>query len=378
MECRFEDRLAGRALRFEGFCSRIEARAASEVAPALAAIEAARQQGRWVALLLDYELGEWLLPEATQPAPAGPWAPPRDDGKARLTALVFERKVDEAPWDAPDAGCAPAAISLPAPRMTEADYVRQIDAIRGLIGDGELYQVNFTQPLDLQYQGDAATLYRRIAARNPVAHGAFIQDGARTVLSFSPELFVRREGPRLTTRPMKGTAPRHPDPIEDERLGQELLASEKNRAENLMIVDLLRNDLGRLAQPGSVQVDALFSLERYPTVWTMTSTVSARAEDASLEDVLRALFPCGSITGAPKVAAMRRIRQMETAPRGLYCGSVGWLAPDGDFSLNVAIRTLVLDQSGHGVYSVGGGIVHDSNPAEEWQECHWKARILRA
>jgi para-aminobenzoate synthetase component 1 len=262
--------------------------------------------------------------------------------------------------------------------MTEVDYVRQIEAIRGLIGDGELYQVNYTQPLDLQFQGDAATLYRRIAARNPVAHGAFIQDGERTVLSFSPELFVRRDGPRLTTRPMKGTAPRDPDPAEDERLGQALLASEKNRAENLMIVDLLRNDLGRLAEPGSVRVDALFSLERYPTVWTMTSTVSALAPHASLEEVLCALFPCGSITGAPKVAAMRRIRQMETAPRGLYCGSIGWLAPDGDFSLNVAIRTLVLDHTGHGIYSVGGGIVHDSDPAEEWQECHWKARILRA
>ncbi|WP_202730868.1 aminodeoxychorismate synthase component I [Achromobacter xylosoxidans] len=378
MHCRFEDRLAGRALRLDGFLARIEARAAAEVGPALAAIDAARQRGHWVALLLDYELGEWLLPEATLPAPAGPWTPPRDDGRARLTALVFERKIDEAPWDAPAADSAPGALSIPAPRMTEAGYVRQIDAIRELIGAGELYQVNYTQPLDVLYQGNAATLYRRIAARNPVAHGAYIEDGARTVLSFSPELFVARRGPRLTTRPMKGTAPRHPDPAEDQRLGQALLASDKNRAENLMIVDLLRNDLGRLAEPGSVKVEALFSLERYPTVWTMTSTVSAQAPRATLEDVLRALFPCGSITGAPKVAAMRRIRQMEAAPRGLYCGSIGWLAPDGDFSLNVAIRTLVLDAAGHGVYSVGGGIVHDSEPAEEWQECHWKARILRA
>ncbi|AVJ26453.1 aminodeoxychorismate synthase component I [Achromobacter spanius] len=378
MDCRFEDRLAGRALRLAGFRARIEARAAAEVGPALEAIEAARRDGRWIALLLDYELGEWLLPEATRPAPAGPWTPPRDDGRPRLTALLFDNKIDEAPWDAPDADAPAASISLPAPRMTEPAYVRQIDAIRGLIRDGELYQVNFTQPLDVGFQGDPATLYRRIAARNPVAHAAYIQDGDRTVLSFSPELFVRRDGARLTTRPMKGTAPRHADPAEDERLGQELLASDKNRAENLMIVDLLRNDLGRLAESGSVKVDALFSLERYPTVWTMTSTVSATAPQASLSDVLHALFPCGSITGAPKVAAMRRIRQMETAPRGLYCGSIGWLAPDGDFSLNVAIRTLVLDQHGHGVYSVGGGIVYDSDPAGEWQECHWKARILRA
>src|SRR5690606_41872064 len=132
-------------------------------------------------------------------------------------------------------------------------------------------------------------------------------------------------------------------------------------AETLMMVDLFRNDLGRLAEPGSVQRPSLFSLERYPTVWTMTSTVTALAPRATLADVAQALFPCGSVTGAPKVAAMRRIRQLEIAPRGLYCGAIGWLAPDGDFSLNVAIRTLVLDKRGHGIYTVGGGIVHDSD-----------------
>lgn len=261
--------------------------------------------------------------------------------------------------------------------MARADYLRQIEAIRQLIAAGELYQVNYTLPLDVQLQGDPRSLYQHLAARHPVAHGAYIEDGQRTVLSFSPELFVRREGARLTVRPMKGTSPRHPDPIEDERLGRELHASAKNRAENLMIVDLLRNDLGRLARPGSVQVPALFTLERYPTVWTMTSTVTAEVPDATFSQILHSLFPCGSITGAPKIAAMRRIRQMEIAPRGLYCGAIGWLAPDGDFSLNVAIRTLVLDQTGQGVYSVGGGIVHDSDPELEWQECQWKARLLQ-
>ncbi|WP_050817676.1 aminodeoxychorismate synthase component I, partial [Bordetella pertussis] len=299
---------------------------------------------------------------------------PREDGRARLTALAFERAEVEAPWPAP---ATPAArIVSVAPRMARDDYLRAVDAIRELIAAGELYQVNYTQPLDVRIEGDPRLLYRQIAARHPVGNGAYIEDGERTILSFSPELFVARQGERLVTRPMKGTAPRHADPAEDARLGRELLASDKNRAENLMIVDLLRNDLGRLATPGSVKVDALFSLERYPTVWTMTSTVSAHAPHAGLADVLRALFPCGSITGAPKIAAMRRIRQMEAAPRGLYCGSIGWLAPDGDFSLNVAIRTLVLDRAGHGVYGVGGGIVHDSDAAQEWQECHWKARIL--
>ncbi|MCD0505946.1 aminodeoxychorismate synthase component I, partial [Bordetella petrii] len=296
-------------------------------------------------------------------------------GTPRLTALVYDRMDIEAPWAAP-AHDGTARIASVQPRMTRADYLRQVQAIRALIAAGELYQLNYTQPLDVRVQGDPWHLYRRIAARHPVAHAACIDDGERTVLSFSPELFVRRDGARLTVRPMKGTAPRHTDPAEDARLGRELHASAKNRAENLMIVDLLRNDLGRLAEPGSVQVPSLFTLERYPTVWTMTSTVTADAPQASLEQVVRALFPCGSITGAPKVAAMRRIRQMEIAPRGLYCGAIGWLAPNGDFSLNVAIRTLVLDKDGHGVYSVGGGIVHDSDPELEWQECLWKARIL--
>jgi para-aminobenzoate synthetase component 1 len=177
---------------------------------------------------------------------------------------------------------------------------------------------------------------------------------------------------------MKGTAPRSADTAEDHAFRQGLVASAKNRAENLMIVDLLRNDLGRIAIPGSVTANPLFSLEKYPSVWTMTSTVQARIASATtLETILKALFPCGSVTGAPKIAAMRRIQETETTPRGLYCGSVGWLAPNGDFSLNVAIRTLVLnDKNGNGLYHVGGGIVHDSDPGQEWEECHWKARIL--
>jgi para-aminobenzoate synthetase component 1 len=176
---------------------------------------------------------------------------------------------------------------------------------------------------------------------------------------------------------MKGTAPRSSDPLEDQRLGQRLQASAKDRAENLMIVDLLRNDLGRIALPGSVVAEPLFSLEAYPSVWTMTSTIQCTiAATTSLETILRALFPCGSITGAPKIAAMKRIQQTEAQARGLYCGSLGWLAPNGDFSLNVAIRTLLLEQDGSGLYHVGGGIVHDSVAALEWDECHWKARIV--
>lgn len=376
MQCRFEDRLAGRALGLYDPVQRIEAAQASQLPQAWEAIEAARRAGHWVALLLDYELGEWLAPETTLAPPDGPIPADRRADAPRLAALVFRRMCIEPPWSGSDAMHA-AGIESVSHRLAQADYLRHIEHIRTLIEAGELYQMNYTQPLDVRVQGSPRLLYERIATAQPVAHAAYIEDAHRTVLSFSPELFVRRDGARLTTRPMKGTAPRHPDPAEDLRLGNELLASAKNRAENLMIVDLLRNDLGRLAEPGSVQVPSLFSLERYPTVWTMTSTVTALAPRATLADVAQALFPCGSVTGAPKVAAMRRIRQLEIAPRGLYCGAIGWLAPDGDFSLNVAIRTLVLDKRGHGIYSVGGGIVHDSDPGQEWQECLWKARILQ-
>jgi para-aminobenzoate synthetase component 1 len=375
--CRFEDRLAGRALALHGPRRRIEARSRAALPDAFAAIEEARAEGRWVALLLDYELGVWLLPETAQPPPgvaAADVPPIAPDGAPRLTALVFDRAEQESCWTPQGE----ARVRLARPRLERARYLERVAFLRERIAAGELYQVNYTHPLDVEIEGDPAALYRRIAARHPVAHAAYIEDGPRTVLSFSPELFVARAGGRLVTRPMKGTAPRHPDPDEDRRLADALLASPKNRAENLMIVDLLRNDLGRLARPGSVRVDQLFSLEQYPSLWTLTSTISADAPQATLADVLAALFPCGSVTGAPKIAAMRRIRQLEIAPRGLYCGSVGWLAPNGDFSLNVAIRTLVLqgEAANRGVYSVGGGIVHDSDPELEWQECLWKARIL--
>ena len=399
--CRFEDRLAGRALALHEPCGRVEARSAAELPAAFAAIEDARRAGRWAALLLDYELGEWLEPAVAQP-PAAATASPTASlplpasaatvqstgsrpalaqaAAARrplLTALLFDRAGHEAPWPEPAGNDAQApAVTGVSPRTARADYLRAVQDIRGLIADGEVYQVNYTLRQEAAVHGPLADLYRRIANRHPSAHAAYIEDTGRTVLSFSPELFLRRRGPVLTTRPMKGTAPRHPDPARDMALGQELQASAKNRAENLMIVDLLRNDLGRLARPGSVRVESLFELERYPSIWTLTSTVSADAPDATLAEVLAALFPCGSVTGAPKIAAMRRIRQMEPEPRGLYCGSVGWLAPDGDFSLNVAIRTLVVDANGRGTYGVGGGIVADSDPEQEWLECGWKSRIL--
>jgi len=363
--CRFEDRIAGRALALTGLIERIGVSQTHDLEAAFAAIAAAQSKGHWVALLLDYALGAWLEPAQTALAV---------DGAPRLTALIYRDARPEVPWtDAVD----DVRLQSLTPRIPRDQHQRAVAEIIRRIRAGECYQVNYTFPQDVWVAGSAASLYRRIATRHPSAHAAYIEDGPRRVLSFSPELFVQRQGDTLTTRPMKGTAPRIlDDPQADAAQGRMLLASSKNRAENLMIVDLLRNDLGRIARTASVRVEQLFDLERYAAVWTLTSTIRATAPNASLRDVLVALFPCGSVTGAPKIAAMRAIAELETAPRGLYCGSLGWLAPNGDFSLNVAIRTLVLDDTGHGVYPVGGGIVLDSEASLEWQECQWKSRIL--
>ena len=245
-----------------------------------------------------------------------------------------------------------------------------MDRIKRLIFEGDCYQVNFTFPLEFEWFGTPLGLYRRLRERQPVRYGGLVGDARQGIVSLSPELFLERRGDRLLTRPMKGTAPRS--------LPKEhLLASAKDRAENLMIVDLLRNDLGRIADNGSVMVDQLFAIEDYPSVWQMVSEISARVgSGCGFGDVLRALFPCGSITGAPKIRAMQIVDELETSPRHLYTGALGWLAPNRDFRLNVAIRTLELADGGMGKLGVGSGIVADSRPAAEWQECLLKARFL--
>jgi para-aminobenzoate synthetase component I len=367
--CRFDDFLAGRALAMRGLRSRITARHRSELAGAMDEVDAARKDGYWIALIVDYEAGYWLEPSLRDESE------PEDGRRPRLTALVFDQAEEEPPCRYLGVDSDDDIISIK-PRIDKHRYIEHLSEIRDLIAAGEVYQINYTFPLDVSTRGNALSLYRRLANANPSAHAAYIEDGERRILSFSPELFLHYGGDKLTTRPMKGTAPRDADPERDILLGAQLQASMKDRAENLMIVDLLRNDLGRIARTGSVAVENLFALEQYATVWTLTSTITADIGEAKLERILRALFPCGSVTGAPKIAAMRHIRRLEIAPRGVYCGSVGWLAPDGRFSMNVAIRTLVLDRDGEGVYCVGGGIVMDSDPAREWEECKWKSRII--
>ena len=262
--------------------------------------------------------------------------------------------------------------------LAEAEYVPRVESVQRWIADGECYQINLTFPLDLRVYGHPLALYAHLRARQPVRYGAFISGGygAVTLLSRSPELFFERRGARVVTRPMKGTAPRGANASEDEARRAALLASPKERAENVMIVDLLRNDLGRLATPGAVRVEALCETEAYPTLWQMVSTVAADLPDVALAEIFRALFPCGSITGAPKIRAMQLIDRLEARSRGVYTGAIGYLEPGGDCRFNVAIRTLEIEADGRAQLGVGSGIVIDAEPAREYAECLLKARFL--
>lgn len=254
--------------------------------------------------------------------------------------------------------------------LAAADYRAALQRIQQWIAAGDCYQVNFTFPFEFDWFGAPLDLYARLRQRQPVRYGGFVGDNRQGIVSLSPELFVERRGDRLLTRPMKGTAPLDAPP-------EALRDSLKDRAENLMIVDLLRNDLGRIAANGSVRVERLFEIEDYPSVRQMVSEISATVTGRSFGDILSALFPCGSITGAPKIRAMQIIGELEPAPRGIYTGAFGWLAPDGDCRLNVAIRTLELDADRRGRLGIGSGIVADSEAAAEWAECSLKAAFLR-
>lgn len=320
-------------------------------------------------------------------------------GHAALRFLLFERceklSRDEADaWLAAQEGSAepaPAGIANVMPGVRRERFERDIAAVQDALRAGESYQINYTYRLGFETFGTPLALYRRLRERQRVRYGALVAlPGERWVLSCSPELFVEKHGETLRARPMKGTAARSVDADKDAAAARFLANDPKNRAENVMIVDLLRNDLSRVAQTGSVRVPALFSVEPYASVWQMTSTVEARALAAmTFADAMRALFPCGSITGAPKHRTMELIEALEHAPRGLYTGTIGWLdAPAdgntcGDFCLSVVIRTLVLEAplsaqntTRRGEMGVGAGIVLDSVAADEYEECRLKARFL--
>jgi para-aminobenzoate synthetase/4-amino-4-deoxychorismate lyase len=346
-------------------------------------MQEALARGLYAVPLLSYELGAHL-----QGLPAHPVEGPL------AQVLLFEQceHLDAAQVEAWIATRAPsnelAGVAGITPNVDEAAFTAAIARIRDYIAAGDTYQVNYTYRLRFAAYGPLLALYARLRARQRVPYGALIAlpDGG-ALLSFSPELFMRHEAGTLLARPMKGTAPASGDDAVDAQRSQALSLDTKNRAENLMIVDLLRNDLGRVALTGSVEVPALFEVRRYGSVLQMTSTVQARLRaDATLEDIFTALYPCGSITGAPKRRTMEIIHELEPGARGIYTGAIGWFDPPqdgkpfGDFCLSVPIRTLALGASRggtrEGILGVGAGIVYDSDAASEFAECQLKARFL--
>jgi para-aminobenzoate synthetase/4-amino-4-deoxychorismate lyase len=264
--------------------------------------------------------------------------------------------------------------------VSRDEYDRSVSRIRELIAAGDTYQVNYSFPLTSSFNGDAFAWFRDLCVAQGAQYSVYLDLGRYQVLCLSPELFFERRGNHVITRPMKGTVRRGRWPAEDLELAQWLKHSAKDRAENVMIVDLLRNDLGKVSVPGSVRVSSLFDLERFETVWQMTSTVESTLQDGTtLVDLMRALFPCGSITGAPKIRTMQIIRELERFPRGLYTGAIGLLRPGGDCVFNVAIRTVVIDtESGVATFGVGGGVTIDSTADREYEECLVKSRFLRS
>lgn len=373
----FDDAVSGRAKRYQ---NHVESRffRPEELDALDGALQSGWQKGLHAVLFADYGFG---LPLTGVESERG--------GNLALHWFADCADTDAENWLARHSDGLPAGISTPQSSVSEADYLDHIRQIHEAIRRGDTYQINYTTRLHLQAYGNPVSLYRRLRQPVPYAVLSHLPDAegqSAWTLCFSPELFlnIASDG-TISTEPMKGTAPILGDG-QDERRAAELQADPKNRAENVMIVDLLRNDLGKIAQTGKVCVPEPFKVSRFGSVWQMTSTIQAQAlPDTSFADILRAAFPCGSITGAPKKMSMQIIETLETEARGLYTGSIGYLNPcsgglgfEGIF--NVVIRTLSLtplsDGIYQGVYGVGSGIVIDSDPAAEYRECGWKARFL--
>jgi para-aminobenzoate synthetase / 4-amino-4-deoxychorismate lyase len=381
IEARFDDLVAGaeRAFRLAEPVGVIEARRPSEVAGAIDAAGSAAARGLWAAGFVAYEAAPGLDPELSVHVRAP------DDPFAELPLAwfaLFERKEDLPPLEPGRLDPSGSAGSPWRPSVDRATYDAAVERIRELIAAGHTYQVNHTIRLRAMIQGDERGFYRDLCLAQRGGYAAFLDLGRYRVLSASPELFFRIDGERITTRPMKGTAPRGRWLAEDEEIAARLVASSKDRAENAMIVDLLRNDLGRICRTGSVEVERMLEAERFETVWQLTSTIEGDLRpEITLLDTIRALFPSGSVTGAPKVRTTRIIADLEDSARGPYCGAIGYLAPAGSgeprASFNVAIRTVVLDaQTRTAEYGVGGGITHDSSASGEYEEIVAKARVL--
>jgi para-aminobenzoate synthetase/4-amino-4-deoxychorismate lyase len=359
---------------FENPVRIIRAEAAQDVEPALKALREGLDSGLHAAGFFSYELGYVLEPKLAALIPPkltmpllwfGLYARPRKMSGADVQAWLTAEAIGN------------AFLGALAHTWDSAAYLERFEEVQKKIRDGDIYQLNLTFKARFNLKGSPLALYRDLRLKQRVAYGGLVDTGDATILSASPELFIDLDDRTIATRPMKGTAPRAGTQDGDEDVKRALSADVKSRAENLMIVDLMRNDLGRIAELGSVNVTDLFTVETFKTLHQMTSGVRARLKaDVGIIELLRAIFPPGSITGAPKIRAMELIRELETEPRGVYCGAIGQISPDGKALFNVAIRTAVIDRGGRGEMGIGSGVVADSQGSKEYAECLLKMKFL--
>jgi len=347
----------------------IEAHEPQSVADAFARLKQYHDQGYYLAGYAAYDLGFALEPKLAS-------LMPKDRSGPLMQFGVFKSVSDT-----PPAACLYTASDIDIalkPSWSEAEYKARFERVMDYIKAGDVYQINLTFPMHGDYDGTADRLYAAFRQRQKGRYGGIVSLGAGPdIISLSPELFFRKEDLAMSMRPMKGTRPRAAEAKDDDAIREEMRGEIKSQAENLMIVDLLRNDLSRVSEVGSVKVPELFALETYPTLHQMTSRVISTLNDGvSFEDLFKSLFPCGSVTGAPKIRAMEIISELEESSRGAYCGGIGYIDPNGDACFNVAIRTLILN-GGKLRYNVGSGLVLDSVAADEYAECLLKADVLK-
>ncbi|HTV71148.1 MAG TPA: aminodeoxychorismate synthase component I [Rhizobiaceae bacterium] len=365
----FRDDVAGETLLFEQPSKIIAPTEPADFFAALGALERAKADGKWLAGYFSYEAGYLFEPKLAPLMPK----------ERRVPLMVFgifdgpsERRVE---LDAARPTNGP--IFDARATWTIDDYRKHFDPVHEHLRRGDNYQTNLTFPIHAQWTGDPLSAFAALIGRQPVKYGALVSLEGPKILSRSPELFFDLgDDGWIETRPMKGTVRRGATKTEDEKKKRFLRNDPKNQAENRMIVDLLRNDISRISEVGTLHVPELFKVETYPTLHTMVSTIRAKAlPGLSIADIFAALFPCGSITGAPKIRSMEIIHAQEETARGAYCGAIGWAAPGGRMRFNVAIRTITLFPEGEAVYNVGGGVVFDSDAESEYQECLLKARF---
>jgi para-aminobenzoate synthetase component 1 len=341
---------------------------------AFAEAEQARRDGKWLAGYVSYEAGYLLEEKLISRLP-------NERAMPLLLLGIFDNP-DIASFRPRERQSPPPAAPFAHAKAswTRQDYAERFHKVRRHLALGDIYQANLTFPLHADWQGDPVSMLATLIERQPVRHGGIVNLGGPMVLSRSPELFFEVDADGwIETRPMKGTAKRGKTTQEDDAARTFLANDPKNQSENRMIVDLLRNDISRITEVGSLHVPELFKVETYPSLHQMISRIRARLlPGLSLRDMFAALFPCGSITGAPKISAMQIIHNLEAGARDVYCGSIGWVAPDGRMSFNVAIRTVVLHEGGKAVFNVGSGVVFDSDADAEYDECLLKARFAAA